>query len=58
MAGYDLQINGVYARLEELLCSSCNLIMKDAVQTEEGDRLCKSCCDVILRYDWAYGDWS
>ena len=50
MAGHDLEINGEYAILNKLLCPSCGLIMRDSVQTEEGVRLCKSCCDVILRY--------
>ena len=49
MPGYDLEINGEYARLDSLKCPSCKLILRDAIQTEEGIRLCKSCCD-LLRY--------
>uniref|UniRef100_A0A1X7TY09 TRAF-type domain-containing protein n=1 Tax=Amphimedon queenslandica TaxID=400682 RepID=A0A1X7TY09_AMPQE len=44
MPGYDLKIIGEYPRIESLQCSSCELILKDAIQTlEEGLRFCKSC---------------
>ena len=43
MPGYDLKVNGEYARLESLWCSSCSLILRDAIQTEEGLRFCDSC---------------
>ena len=52
MPGYDLEINGEYAHLDSLLCPSCKLILRDAIQTEEGVRLCKTCYDSILR--WIY----
>ena len=49
MPGYDLKIDGEYARLESLLCSSCELILRDAIQNEEGLRFCKTCWET-LRY--------
>jgi phage FluMu protein Com len=47
MPGFDLKVNGEYARLDSLLCPSCRFILKDAIQTEEGIRFCKSCCEEI-----------
>lgn len=32
------------------LCAHCKLLLRDAVQTEEGDRLCQSCCEEIRGY--------
>ena len=32
-----------------LRCPECQLLLRDPVQTEEGDRLCSSCYDAIKR---------
>lgn len=32
-----------------LLCSECNLLLRDPVQTDEGDRLCRSCFHELKR---------
>ncbi|XP_019858616.1 PREDICTED: TNF receptor-associated factor 2-like [Amphimedon queenslandica] len=48
MPGYDLKINGEYARIESLQCSSCELILRDAIQNEEGQRFCKSCWEEAI----------
>lgn len=32
-----------------LVCPECNLVLKEAVQTLEGVRLCESCYDNIAR---------
>ena len=32
-----------------LLCSECTFILKDAVQTSDGIRLCQVCFDVISK---------
>lgn len=32
-----------------LICPECNLVLKAAVQTPEGFRLCQSCFDEIAR---------
>ncbi|XP_019858615.1 PREDICTED: TNF receptor-associated factor 2-like isoform X2 [Amphimedon queenslandica] len=48
MPGYDLKINGEYARIESLQCSSCELILKDAIQNEDGQRFCKSCWEEAI----------
>ena len=50
MPGYDLNVNGDYARIESLKCPACELILRDAIQTEQGVRLCRSCYDDIQRY--------
>ncbi|XP_019855421.1 PREDICTED: TNF receptor-associated factor 2-like [Amphimedon queenslandica] len=50
MPGYDLKINGEYARLESLLCSSCELILRDAIQNEEGLRFCKTCWETLSSF--------
>ena len=34
---------------EGLYCSHCRLLLRDAVQNEEGYRLCHGCCDEIRR---------
>ena len=49
MPGYKLKINGEYARLESLQCPFCHLILRDALQTEQGIRLCASCYKTIQR---------
>lgn len=49
MPGYDLTVNGDYARIESLKCPACELILRDAIQTEQGVRLCRSCYDDIQR---------
>ncbi len=60
MPGYDLRPVGDVK--PSLLCNECNLILKDAVQTYEGYRLCKECFDAIatLRHsvvmEWV-GEW-
>lgn len=32
-----------------LLCLECKLLLRDPVQTDEGDRLCRTCYDTIKR---------
>ena len=32
-----------------LLCLECKFLLRDPVQTDEGDRLCRSCYDKIKR---------
>ena len=50
MPGYDLKVNGEYARLKSLQCSACSLILKDAIQLwESGLRFCKTCWDDDIR---------
>ena len=34
-----------------LICPECSLLVKEAVQTPEGVRLCKSCYDELARYN-------
>lgn len=47
MPGYDvIAAEGTKAGL---VCPECNLILKAAVQTPEGDRLCESCYEAIAR---------
>ena len=38
-----------------LLCPHCRLILRDAVQTEDGDRLCSDCLEEIRTRRW--GVW-
>ena len=33
-----------------LVCPECDLVLKEAVQTPEGNRLCESCYQAIARY--------
>ena len=48
MPGYDvISTEGAKAGL---FCPECNLILKAAVQTLQGDRLCESCYEAIARY--------
>ena len=48
MPGYD-EVTPVEALKPGLLCLECNLLLKDPVQTGEGDRLCRSCYDEIRK---------
>ncbi len=48
MPGYDLRPVGDVK--PSLLCVECKLILKEAVQTCEGDCLCTDCFDAIARY--------
>ncbi len=34
-----------------LLCSECNLVLRDPVQTSEGNRLCSPCFKKIEKWD-------
>lgn len=49
MPGYKLTPNEDYARLESLLCPWCGLILRAALQTESGIRLCETCYKEIQR---------
>jgi len=33
-----------------LICPECKLLLRDAVQTDDGIRLCESCFEQILRW--------
>ena len=35
---------------ESFYCPHCRLLLRDAVQNEEGFRLCQDCCDLIKRF--------
>lgn len=35
---------------ESFYCPHCRLLLRDAVQNEEGFRLCQDCCDIIKRF--------
>ena len=35
-----------------LICPECSLLVKEAVQTPDGVRLCKSCYDELARYQY------
>ena len=37
----------VVDRFEALTCAYCHLILREAMQTEDGDRLCRSCYEFI-----------
>ena len=43
--GYD--VDTVDPAKEGLLCSECRLVLKQAVQTPEGNRLCQGCFNSI-----------
>ncbi len=48
MPGHDLgPVGDVHP---SLLCPECGLILKEAVQTCEGERFCKECFDAIAQY--------
>ena len=34
---------------ESFICPHCRQVLIDAVQTENGDRLCRECCNAIKR---------
>ena len=48
MPGYR-EVTPVEPLKPGLLCSECNLLLKEPVQTGEGDRLCRSCYDDIRK---------
>lgn len=50
MPGYDLKVDGDYARLDSLQCTYCKLILRDAIQTSEGQRFCKTCWEQIEKF--------
>ena len=39
-----------------LLCLECRLFLRDPIQTDGGDRLCRSCYDMIKRTGVSAGD--
>ena len=47
MPGYEYTT--VEAPKENLICPHCRRILRDAVQTECGDRLCENCCEEIKK---------
>ena len=42
-------VTTVEAAKESFYCRHCQLLLRDAIQNEEGFRFCKDCCDVIKR---------
>ncbi len=46
--GYDVILQD--AAKGGLVCSECNFILRDAVQTSEGNRLCLPCFKKIEKY--------
>ena len=44
MPGHDVSVAGKKS-YNEFLCISCNFLLKDAVQLEDGRRICLSCYD-------------
>jgi len=47
MPGYE--VTPVEPLKVGLVCGECQLLLRDAVQTEEGDRLCRTCYEEIKR---------
>ena len=47
MPGYEL--TPVEPLNAGLICCECLLLLREAVQTEEGDRLCRTCYEEIKR---------
>ena len=47
MPGWD--VTTVEPLKPGLLCQECKLLLRDPVQTNEGDRLCRSCFDDLKR---------
>ena len=47
MPGYD--VIAAHGTKSGLLCAECSLVLKEAVQTREGIRLCESCYKAIER---------
>ena len=47
MAGYEVET--VEAAKEGVLCSECSLVLRDAVQTPDGVRLCQECYNGIKK---------
>ena len=47
MPGYD--VTPVEPLKSGLQCLECKLVLRDPVQTDEGDRLCRTCYDKIKR---------
>ena len=47
MPGY--KVTPVEPLKSGLVCRECQLVLREAVQTEDGDRLCRSCYDDIKR---------
>ena len=48
MPGYDART--VELQKAALICPECDLLLRDAVQTDDGIRLCESCFKQILQY--------
>ena len=47
MPGYE--VTPVEPLKAGLVCGECQLLLREAVQTEEGDRLCRTCYEEIKR---------
>lgn len=47
MPGY--KVTSVEPLKSGLKCLECKLVLRDPVQTDEGDRLCRTCYDKIKR---------
>ena len=47
MPGYEVTL--VDPPTPGFLCRECSLLLRDPVQTEDGERLCRSCRDLIKK---------
>ena len=50
VGGFEVKIASVNGYQESFRCPHCEKLLREAVQTKSGDRLCESCFKSIARY--------
>ena len=42
--------------IQQFICSTCGLTFQSKEKCEEHEKVCKTCCEVSLRFSFYYGD--